>query len=136
MSPAGPSDVETRELTPISFHIDPHIHMLSRVTDDDHMAKCGCVAASEPAFWAGFFEYVIEPALAAQPSAFAGIGLPRQTSLHLVVQASPSRRYNVRALSARIRQANSSASLTVRSLSLMACVSTRARMRRPHRAPR
>jgi predicted metal-dependent TIM-barrel fold hydrolase len=35
--------------------IDPHIHMISRTTDDyDRMAKCGCVAVSEPAFWAGF----------------------------------------------------------------------------------
>jgi len=34
--------------------IDPHIHMISRVTDDyDRMAKCGCAAVSEPAFWAG-----------------------------------------------------------------------------------
>src|SRR5262245_30353694 len=36
-------------------YIDPHIHMISRVTDDyDRMAKCGCVAVTEPAFWAGF----------------------------------------------------------------------------------
>jgi uncharacterized protein len=36
-------------------YIDPHIHMISRVTDDYHrMAQCGCVAISEPAFWAGF----------------------------------------------------------------------------------
>lgn len=36
-------------------YIDPHIHMISRVTDDYHrMARCGCVAVSEPAFWAGF----------------------------------------------------------------------------------
>lgn len=35
--------------------LDPHIHMISRVTDDyDRMAKCGCVAVTEPAFWAGF----------------------------------------------------------------------------------
>src|SRR6266403_2116357 len=35
--------------------LDPHIHMISRVTDDYHrMAQCGCVALSEPAFWAGF----------------------------------------------------------------------------------
>ena len=35
--------------------IDPHIHIISRVTDDyERMAKCGCVALSEPAFWAGF----------------------------------------------------------------------------------
>jgi hypothetical protein len=36
-------------------YIDPHIHMISRVTDDYHrMAQCGCEAVSEPAFWAGF----------------------------------------------------------------------------------
>lgn len=35
--------------------LDPHIHMISRVTDDYHrMAISGCVAISEPAFWAGF----------------------------------------------------------------------------------
>jgi uncharacterized protein len=39
----------------MSFYIDPHIHMISRVTDDYHrMARCGCTAVSEPAFWAGF----------------------------------------------------------------------------------
>lgn len=36
-------------------YIDPHIHMISRVTDDYHrMAQCGCAAVTEPAFWAGF----------------------------------------------------------------------------------
>jgi predicted metal-dependent TIM-barrel fold hydrolase len=36
-------------------YIDPHIHMISRITDDyERMAQCGCVAVSEPAFWAGF----------------------------------------------------------------------------------
>jgi uncharacterized protein len=36
-------------------YIDPHIHMISRVTDDyQRMAQCGGVAVSEPAFWAGF----------------------------------------------------------------------------------
>ncbi len=35
--------------------IDPHVHMVSRVTDDyERMARMGCVAVSEPAFWAGF----------------------------------------------------------------------------------
>ena len=39
----------------MSYYIDPHIHMISRVTDDyQRMAMCGCVAISEPAFWAGF----------------------------------------------------------------------------------
>jgi hypothetical protein len=36
-------------------YIDPHIHMISRITDDyQRMAYAGCVALSEPAFWAGF----------------------------------------------------------------------------------
>jgi uncharacterized protein len=36
-------------------YIDPHIHMISRVTDDyQRMAYAGCAAVSEPAFWAGF----------------------------------------------------------------------------------
>ena len=36
-------------------YIDPHIHMVSRTTDDyQRMAQAGCVAISEPAFWAGF----------------------------------------------------------------------------------
>lgn len=36
-------------------YIDPHIHMVSRLTDDyERMAHAGCVAVSEPAFWAGF----------------------------------------------------------------------------------
>lgn len=37
------------------YYIDPHIHMVSRVTDDyETLSKMGCVAMSEPAFWAGF----------------------------------------------------------------------------------
>lgn len=37
------------------LYIDPHIHMVSRITDDYvRMARAGCVAVSEPAFWAGF----------------------------------------------------------------------------------
>ena len=36
-------------------YIDPHIHMISRTTDDyERMAQAGCVAVTEPAFWAGF----------------------------------------------------------------------------------
>src|SRR6201996_6063467 len=36
-------------------YFDPNIHMVSRVTDDYEMlAKMGCCAMSEPAFWAGF----------------------------------------------------------------------------------
>ena len=61
-------------------YIDPHIHMVSRTTDDyERMALAGCVAITEPAFWAGydrsspagFFDYFrmlteSEPARAAQ----------------------------------------------------------------------
>jgi hypothetical protein len=37
------------------MYFDPHIHMVSRTTDDYEMlAKMGCVGVSEPAFWAGF----------------------------------------------------------------------------------
>jgi predicted metal-dependent TIM-barrel fold hydrolase len=36
-------------------YIDPHIHMVSRTTDDyARMALAGCAAVTEPAFWAGF----------------------------------------------------------------------------------
>jgi len=35
--------------------IDPHIHCVSRTTDDYvFMQRCGVVAVTEPAFWAGF----------------------------------------------------------------------------------
>ncbi len=45
---------ETFELCPM-YYIDPHIHMVSRTTDDyETLAKMGCVAVSEPAFWAGY----------------------------------------------------------------------------------
>ncbi len=37
------------------YYLDPHIHMISRITDDyERLARAGCVAVSEPAFWAGF----------------------------------------------------------------------------------
>ncbi len=36
-------------------YIDMHAHMVSRTTDDYHqMALTGCVAVTEPAFWAGW----------------------------------------------------------------------------------
>lgn len=39
----------------MSLYIDPHIHMVSRTTDDyKRMALAGCELISEPAFWAGF----------------------------------------------------------------------------------
>ncbi|MFB6372969.1 MAG: TatD family hydrolase [Bradymonadaceae bacterium] len=36
-------------------YIDMHAHMVSRTTDDyEQMAMAGCVALTEPAFWAGY----------------------------------------------------------------------------------
>ena len=36
-------------------YIDMHAHMVSRTTDDyEAMAMAGCIAVTEPAFWAGF----------------------------------------------------------------------------------
>jgi predicted metal-dependent TIM-barrel fold hydrolase len=36
-------------------YIDHHAHMVSRTTDDyQHLALTGCVAVTEPAFWAGW----------------------------------------------------------------------------------
>src|SRR5512140_915505 len=36
-------------------YIEPHAHMVSRVTDDyRYMVAAGCLAVCEPAFWAGF----------------------------------------------------------------------------------
>src|SRR5437660_2202891 len=36
-------------------YIEPHAHMVSRVTDDyQAMITAGCAAVCEPAFWAGF----------------------------------------------------------------------------------
>ncbi|MEO6811145.1 MAG: metal-dependent hydrolase, partial [Isosphaeraceae bacterium] len=37
----------------MTAYIDPHIHMVSRTTDDyKRMALAGCALVSEPAFWA------------------------------------------------------------------------------------
>lgn len=42
-------------------YIDPHIHMVSRTTDDyATLARMGCVAIGEPAFWAGFDRGTVE----------------------------------------------------------------------------
>jgi predicted metal-dependent TIM-barrel fold hydrolase len=42
-------------------YIDHHAHMVSRTTDDyAHMALTGCVAVTEPAFWAGWDRSTVE----------------------------------------------------------------------------
>ena len=63
--------------------IDPHIHMVSRVTDDyETLARMGCVAVSEPAFWAGFdrgtvdgFRDYFEQLTAVEPKRAAQFGI-------------------------------------------------------------
>ena len=43
------------EEAPLVKYIDHHAHMVSRTTDDyQQMALTGCVAVTEPAFWAGW----------------------------------------------------------------------------------
>ncbi len=40
--------------TPLTLYIDPHVHMISRTTDDyEKMRDAGIVAVIEPAFWLG-----------------------------------------------------------------------------------
>ena len=74
-------------------YIDPHIHMISRVTDDyQRLAYAGCRAVSEPAFWAGFdrgsaegfrdyFRHLteVEPKRAAHVLGIGEIGLNKNT---------------------------------------------------------
>jgi uncharacterized protein len=65
------------------YYIDPHIHMVSRTTDDyETLAKMGCVAMSEPAFWAGFdrksadgFHDYFEQLTAVEPKRAAAYGI-------------------------------------------------------------
>jgi uncharacterized protein len=65
------------------YYIDPHIHMVSRTTDDyETLAKMGCVAMSEPAFWAGFdrksaagFHDYFEHLTAIEPKRAAAYGI-------------------------------------------------------------
>jgi predicted metal-dependent TIM-barrel fold hydrolase len=64
-------------------YIDPHIHMASRTTDDyQRMAQAGCVAVTEPAFWAGFdrgcaeaFDAYFEQLTAFEPRRAANYGI-------------------------------------------------------------
>ncbi len=71
------------------FYIDPHIHMVSRTTDDyETLAKMGCVAVSEPAFWAGYdrgsvdgFRDYFEQLTSFEPRRAAGYGIQHFTWL-------------------------------------------------------
>jgi uncharacterized protein len=70
-------------------YIEPHGHMVSRVTDDYvDMVTAGCAAVSEPAFWAGFdrsspqgfFDYFCQ-LTDHEPKRAAKFGLPHYTWL-------------------------------------------------------
>lgn len=69
------------------YYIDPHIHMVSRTTDDyETLAKMGCVAVSEPAFWAGYdrgsvdgFRDYFEQLVAFEPKRAAWYGIQHFT---------------------------------------------------------
>ncbi|MEM6553159.1 MAG: TatD family hydrolase [Planctomycetota bacterium] len=64
-------------------YIDPHIHMVSRTTDDyAAMAQAGCIAVTEPAFWAGFdrssaqgFADYFDQLTRVEPTRAAGFGI-------------------------------------------------------------
>jgi len=69
------------------MYIDPHIHMVSRTTDDyERMARAGCVAITEPAFWAGFdrsspagFHDYFTQLTSTEPARAAGYGIKHYT---------------------------------------------------------
>ncbi len=71
------------------YYIDPHIHMVSRTTDDyETLAKMGCVAVSEPAFWAGYdrgsvdgFRDYFEQLTAFEPKRATAYGIQHYTWL-------------------------------------------------------
>ncbi|MGL4511450.1 MAG: TatD family hydrolase [Lacipirellulaceae bacterium] len=70
-------------------YIDPHLHMVSRTTDDyATLARMGCLAISEPAFWAGYdrgsadgFRDYFEQLTRFEPSRAAAHGITHYTWL-------------------------------------------------------
>ncbi|MBW3540288.1 MAG: TatD family hydrolase [Planctomycetes bacterium] len=71
------------------YYIDPHIHMVSRTTDDyETLARMGCAALSEPAFWAGFdrgsvdgFRDYFRQLTEVEPKRAAAVGIQHYTWL-------------------------------------------------------
>jgi predicted metal-dependent TIM-barrel fold hydrolase len=72
-------------------YVDIHAHMVSRTTDDyQQMALSGCVALTEPAFWAGWdrssadgFEDYFRQLTEFEPARAAGFGIRHYTWLCL-----------------------------------------------------
>jgi predicted metal-dependent TIM-barrel fold hydrolase len=80
-------------------YIDIHAHMASRTTDDyEQMALTGCVALSEPAFWAGFdrssadsFDDYFYQLTEFEPKRAARVGIQHYTWLCLNPKESDNR---------------------------------------------
>jgi predicted metal-dependent TIM-barrel fold hydrolase len=80
-------------------YIEPHAHMVSRTTDDyRQMAIAGCVAISEPAFWAGWdrlstdgFEGYFRQLTEFEPKRAAQFGIQHYTWLCLNPKESEDR---------------------------------------------
>lgn len=80
-------------------YIDHHAHMASRTTDDyAAMALTGCVAVSEPAFWAGWdrstpegFEDYFRQLMEFEPKRAAAAGLQHYTWLGMNPKESDNR---------------------------------------------
>lgn len=87
-------------------YIDHHAHMASRTTDDyAAMALTGCVAVSEPAFWAGWdrstpdgFEDYFRQLMEFEPKRAAAAGMQHYTWLGMNPKESDNRDISVQVL--------------------------------------
>jgi hypothetical protein len=87
-------------------YIDHHAHMASRTTDDyAQMALTGCVAVTEPAFWAGWdrstpegFEDYFRQLMEFEPKRAAAAGMKHYTWLGMNPKESDNREMSVEVL--------------------------------------
>ncbi len=87
-------------------YIDHHAHMASRTTDDyTQMALTGCVAVTEPAFWAGWdrstpegFDDYFRQLMEFEPKRAAAAGLQHYTWLGMNPKESDNREMSIEVL--------------------------------------
>jgi predicted metal-dependent TIM-barrel fold hydrolase len=87
-------------------YIDHHAHMASRTTDDyAHMALTGCVALTEPAFWAGWdrstadgFDDYFRQLMEFEPRRAAQYGIRHYTWLGMNPKESDNREISIEVL--------------------------------------
>ncbi|MCC7042482.1 MAG: TatD family hydrolase [Acidobacteria bacterium] len=87
-------------------YIDHHAHMASRTTDDyTQMALTGCVAVTEPAFWAGWdrstpegFDDYFRQLMEFEPKRAAAAGIQHYTWLGMNPKESDNREMSVEVL--------------------------------------